>query len=141
MTDTPSQFEEKAQEQKPEWRCSPGERPERRTPMTREEWAEDIAIGISKDVAELPDRSSPDNWPDAMLVTHDELRMICSRAISSALEAAYQEGLKDENERCAKIFDRHAAETLRKGLSKNNAVSLQNWQHAAFVIRKTSPDV
>jgi hypothetical protein len=27
-------------------------------------------------VAELPDRTSPDDWPDAMLVTADELRRI-----------------------------------------------------------------
>jgi hypothetical protein len=38
--------------------------------------ATDIAGNIIKRVAELPDRSSPDYWPDAMLVTADELKFI-----------------------------------------------------------------
>lgn len=33
---------------------------------------------IIRDVAELPDRTSPEDWPDAMLVTADELRVILS---------------------------------------------------------------
>jgi G3E family GTPase len=36
----------------------------------------DLAANICKRVAELPDRSSPDDWPEAMLVTHDELEFI-----------------------------------------------------------------
>jgi hypothetical protein len=31
---------------------------------------------IVQDICELPDRSSPDDWPEAMLVTPDELRRI-----------------------------------------------------------------
>lgn len=31
---------------------------------------------VIRDVAELPDRSSPSDWADAMLVTVDELRKI-----------------------------------------------------------------
>lgn len=31
---------------------------------------------IVQRVAELPDRASPDDWPEAMLVTADELRTI-----------------------------------------------------------------
>lgn len=31
---------------------------------------------IIQQVAELPDRTSPDDWPEAMLVTADELRSI-----------------------------------------------------------------
>lgn len=31
---------------------------------------------VVKRVAELPDRSSPDDWPEAMLVTAEELRDI-----------------------------------------------------------------
>jgi hypothetical protein len=31
---------------------------------------------IVRQVAELPDRSSPEDWPEAMLVTADELRAI-----------------------------------------------------------------
>lgn len=36
----------------------------------------DLAANICKRVAELPDRSSPDDWPEAMLVTHEELTFI-----------------------------------------------------------------
>lgn len=36
----------------------------------------DIAALICRDVAELPDRTSPDDWPDAMLVTAEELQDI-----------------------------------------------------------------
>lgn len=32
--------------------------------------------GVIQRVAELPDRTSPDDWPEAMLVTADELRAI-----------------------------------------------------------------
>jgi hypothetical protein len=39
-------------------------------------------------VAELPDRTSPDDWPDAMLVTADELRGIVSDELDAALQAA-----------------------------------------------------
>lgn len=35
-----------------------------------------IATAVVKRVAELPDRSSPDNWPEAMLVTSEELHRI-----------------------------------------------------------------
>jgi hypothetical protein len=31
---------------------------------------------ILRTVAELPDRTSPDDWPEAMLVTHEELEAI-----------------------------------------------------------------
>ncbi len=31
---------------------------------------------ILRRVAELPDRTSPEDWPEAMLVTHDELEAI-----------------------------------------------------------------
>lgn len=36
----------------------------------------EIIDGVVRDVAELPDRTSPDDWPGAMLVTEDELRAI-----------------------------------------------------------------
>lgn len=34
---------------------------------------EDVVEAIVRDVAELPDRNSPEDWPEAMLVTADEL--------------------------------------------------------------------
>ena len=36
------------------------------------EWIDNVL----RDVAELPDRNSPEDWPEAMLVTGDELRQI-----------------------------------------------------------------
>ena len=38
---------------------------------------------IVRDVAELPDRTSPEDWPDAMLVTADELAAIVAAALSA----------------------------------------------------------
>ncbi len=35
-----------------------------------------IADRVAREVAELPDRTSPEDYPDAMLVTGDELRGI-----------------------------------------------------------------
>lgn len=35
---------------------------------------------VIRQVAELPDRTSPDDWPEAMLVTADELRIILGAA-------------------------------------------------------------
>jgi hypothetical protein len=39
----------------------------------------EIINAICKDICELPDRSSPDDWPDAMLVTAEELTLILDR--------------------------------------------------------------
>lgn len=41
-----------------------------------------IAAQIVRDVSELPDRTSPDYWPQAMLVTGDELASIVLGALS-----------------------------------------------------------
>lgn len=41
----------------------------------------DIAALICREVAELPDRNSPEDWPEAMLVTHDELHRIILGAL------------------------------------------------------------
>lgn len=38
---------------------------------------------IVRDVAELPDRSSPEDWPEAMLVTGDELKDILRSRLST----------------------------------------------------------
>lgn len=46
-----------------------------------------LAQSVCRDVAELPDRSSPDDWPDAMLVTHDELALIVEHYARAALSA------------------------------------------------------
>ena len=48
-----------------------------------------IASAIQR-VAELPDRTSPDDWPEAMLVTADELRVILADALEAAQRAGWQ---------------------------------------------------
>lgn len=53
------------------------------------QWAVRYAIDrIIGAVAELPDRTSPDDWPDAMLVTADELRAIVTAEIEAMLVPA-----------------------------------------------------
>ncbi|MFA9283732.1 hypothetical protein ACCQ08_03035, partial [Comamonas sp. SY3] len=46
-----------------------------------------MADQICQRVAELPDRDSPADWPEAMLVTPDELRNIILDAINDAAQA------------------------------------------------------
>lgn len=46
-----------------------------------------IADQVCLSVAELPDRDSPADWPQAMLVTNDELRNIVLNAINYAAQA------------------------------------------------------
>lgn len=50
-----------------------------------------VATAICCDVAELPDRTSPDDWPEAMLVTHEELRGIVLQNLA-ALSASTDQG-------------------------------------------------
>lgn len=45
----------------------------------------ELAISVCQRVAELPDRNSPEGWPDAMLVTIDELGEIVRDEIMQAL--------------------------------------------------------
>ncbi len=45
--------------------------------------AEAVAERVIQEVAELPDRTSPNDWPEAMLVTADELRAILMAALPS----------------------------------------------------------
>ena len=44
-----------------------------------------IATAVCLDVCELPDRTSPDDWPEACLVTSEELHVIVSERIRAAL--------------------------------------------------------
>ena len=59
---------------------------------------------IVRDVAELPDRTSPDDWPEAMLVTDAELRDICDQRFAAALPA-----LLDVVEAARRVGDRSRA--------------------------------
>lgn len=51
------------------------------------ELCERIATSICRTVAEIPDRSSPDDWPEAMLVTADELNTIVVCALENEAES------------------------------------------------------
>lgn len=43
--------------------------------------------GVLRDVAELPDRNSPEDEPDMMMVTAEELKVILCNRLSEALFA------------------------------------------------------
>ncbi|GAA4475438.1 hypothetical protein [Gluconacetobacter asukensis] len=47
---------------------------------------DDVPATVLQAVAELPDRSSPDDAPDMMLVTADELASIVRAAIDAAMD-------------------------------------------------------
>ena len=49
--------------------------------------ADTIATSACQRVAELPDRDSPADWPESMLVTGDELHMIVREAVIVAQSA------------------------------------------------------
>jgi hypothetical protein len=53
---------------------------------------EDEIDRLIQEVAELPDRTSPDDWPEAMLVTADELRTILRAALSRRASGAQETG-------------------------------------------------
>lgn len=53
---------------------------------------EEVVAAIVQRVAELPDRTSPEDWPEAMLVTADELSFI----IMSEFARAIQDGMPAE---------------------------------------------
>ena len=46
----------------------------------------DWMTSVIRCVAELPDRNSPEDWPEAMLVTVEELRMILEREAQGTVE-------------------------------------------------------
>lgn len=50
--------------------------------------ADSIATAICQRVAELGDLSSPEDWPEAMLVTGDELHLIAREAVIEAQETS-----------------------------------------------------
>ena len=82
--------------------------PEEALAMAREcadiGYAQTLAQAICLDVAELPDRTSPHDWPDAMLVTADELTEIVIRQSQERME----ERVRAETERCAALADDHS---------------------------------
>src|SRR6267154_1918917 len=73
---------------------------------------EEIAGNIVRDVAELPDRTSPGDEPETMLVTSNELEAIIKAELASTIQSAQAE----EREACAKELDRHRQERLDESL-------------------------
>lgn len=79
-----------------------------------------LAEQICREVAELPDRNSPEDWPEAMLVTHDELRAI----VLSALREALASGEGDEAMDAARY--RECLEWVRGHISRYDPPGLPN---------------
>jgi hypothetical protein len=50
-----------------------------------EELIAGIARKVCVDVCELPDRTSPDDWPEACLVTSEELHIIVTERLNEEL--------------------------------------------------------
>lgn len=70
---------------------------------------------IVRDVAELPDRTSPEEWPEAMIVTDEELRDILTERIGDLSRRAA--GIKRD------VLDNHLpriADGLRAGYVDEN---------------------
>lgn len=63
-------------------------RPTEPTPPTDTEWVREVV----ERVAELPDRTSPDDWPEAMLVTGDELEGIIADVLASRVPPTPEQG-------------------------------------------------
>lgn len=61
----------------------------------REHRTDDIAVDVCRAVAELPDRNSPADWPEAMLVTYDELHRIVHEALAQARQQGRNEGYEE----------------------------------------------
>ena len=47
-----------------------------------------VVARVTQRIAELPDRSSPADWPEAMLVTADELAVILREELEAAAHLA-----------------------------------------------------
>lgn len=80
---------------------SPTDDPSRPAVSEDDPWQDRLAAAIVQAVAELPDRTSPDDWPDAMLVTADELSSIVRAAAEREIHALRQErdGARQEIDR------------------------------------------
>jgi hypothetical protein len=85
-------------------------------------------------VAELPDRDSPDDWPEAMLVTADELRTILLEEFSRLTNQVSL--LTAKLEKSCDNTDR-AIEGWKGALAFQPAPS--DWQQRLFALRKDVP--
>ena len=60
---------------------------------------------VLQEVAELPNRTSPDDWPEAMLVTHEELTSILRAALTSPAPQPADGVTQAQHEIVASIID------------------------------------
>ncbi len=79
-----------------------------------EEAKVNIARAICREVAELPDRNSPDNWPDAMLVTAPELEVIVIAALAAEPHTATEEAVRKAIQHSANLL----GSTARAGFAQ-----------------------
>lgn len=68
-----------------------------------DEISRELANLITRDVAEIPDRNSPEDWPEAMIVTDAELRGIVQERVADALTALLRE--RDALRACVEAAD------------------------------------
>ena len=67
--------------------------------MTEQSKLDEIKYAIIRRVAELPDRTTPDEYPNMMLVTNDELSVILDDEIEAAVEAEVQRRIEEIGEK------------------------------------------
>ncbi|MGB6096405.1 MAG: hypothetical protein WBF95_08920 [Comamonas thiooxydans] len=98
--------------------------------------ADAIATAICQRVAELGDRSSPGDWPEAMLVTGDELHLIAREAVIEAQEtsAAAAPVVQTHAEAAAALGINSALTRIRAG---NHAEAIKPLEHALRVLAAT----
>ena len=93
-----------------------------------EKWAMEFAVDIAVAVSELPDRTSPDDWREAMLVEASELSAIIEPRILPELENAFEAG-KEEG------YSKGAADAVDPVLHHRAimaSVRLGSWMSAAL---------
>lgn len=63
--------------------------------MTLETKARELADKLVLDVCELPDRTSPEDWPEALLVTSEELHAMAMTAFETVARGARNTALEE----------------------------------------------
>ncbi len=77
--------------------------------------AVDVAARICRAIAELPDRDSPADWPQAMLVTHEELRTIVEAELMTAAPAAVERESTALCQAARDVLEERARQTSAEG--------------------------
>lgn len=83
------------------------------------EWIDNVL----RDVAELPDRNSPEDWPDAMLVTGAELRqIIVTHAPAEPVNARLLDALKQAHVALIGYLPEHSNAVTNAAIESARAV-------------------